>query len=126
MLESEVLSDESRPSKEEEKKKEELLYEAKSLEPVKRPLRYYEDANSVRGREFALFAAESADLPKTVRAFRYFLLIRAIDSPPPDLTALVVQLNESGLIRSAVDISNVKNIKSLIPWRSSICAKRRL
>lgn len=115
MLESEVLSDESRPNKEEEKKQEDLLFEARSLEPVKRPLRYYEDANSVRGREFALFVAESADLPKTVRAFRYFLLIRAIDPPPPDLTALVAQLNESSLIRSAVDISNVKNIKSLIP-----------
>ncbi|MEL7533488.1 MAG: hypothetical protein AAFN10_19395 [Bacteroidota bacterium] len=115
MLESEVLPPESASKEEADKKNEDLLFEAKSFEPVKRPLRYYEDANSVRGREFALFAAESADLPKTVRAFRYFLLLRAIDSPPPDLPALVAQINESGLIRSAVDISNVKNIKSLIP-----------
>lgn len=92
-----------------------LLFEAKALKPVKQSLQYYEDTNSIRGREFALFVADNANLPKTIRAFRYFLLIRIIDPPPPDLTVLVEQLNGSALVRSAVNISNVKNIKSLIP-----------
>ncbi|MFK7924196.1 MAG: hypothetical protein AB8H47_19715 [Bacteroidia bacterium] len=92
-----------------------LLFETKALESVKRPLQYYEDTNSIRGREFALFVADSTNLPKTVRAFRYFLLLRIIDPPPPDLNKLIELLNGSALVRSAVNITHVKNIKSLIP-----------
>ncbi|MEL6590923.1 MAG: hypothetical protein AAFQ68_12615 [Bacteroidota bacterium] len=115
LLEKGLSSEDDPRTQEIEKAEEDSLFTRKSLSPIKRPLRNYEDTNSDRGREFALFAIKSADLPATIRAFRYFLLIRAIDPPPPDLVSIVSKLNSSALIRSAVDLSNVKNIKSLIP-----------
>lgn len=115
LLEKDLPDEEDGGGKEIKEGKEDSLFTPKSLSPIKRPLRNYEDTNSSRGREYALFAIKSADLPATIRAFRYFLLIRATDPPPPDLVSTVRKLNSSALIRSAVDLSNVKNIKSLIP-----------
>ncbi len=79
-----------------------------------RNLTYYEDTESFRGREFVLCSLEARQLPKEAKAFRYFLLIRAVEVPPPETETLLQQLNELPSVRSAVDITHFKNIKSLI------------
>lgn len=93
----------------------ESLFEDDTFPPPSRSLIYYEDTESQRGHEYILCEIEPIQLPKAAKAFRYFLLIRAVDTPAPNIDAILLQLHALESVRSAVDITHVKNIKSLLP-----------
>lgn len=75
---------------------------------------YYEDTSSHSELEFALFANDLSISPKKVHPFRYFFLIRASGDNWHGLKSMLSQLNQIRAIRSAVDITGVKNINSII------------
>jgi hypothetical protein len=91
------------------------LFQSDAFLPSSRSSIYYEDTESQRGREYTLCEIDAAQLPKALKAFRYFLLIRAIDSPLAPIDGILQQLLSLKSVRSAIDVTHVKNIKSLLP-----------
>ena len=78
--------------------------------------RYYEDIETNKRVEYALFVQPvRSSLPKETKPFRYFFLIRSADQSPQDTGQIINALGSSTVIRSAVDITHIKQIKKLIP-----------
>lgn len=76
---------------------------------------YYEDHSSHPEWEYALAALPAARLPREARAFRYALLVRCAGTAAPDPDDLIARLSTAPAVLSAMDLSQVKNIKSLLP-----------
>ena len=78
--------------------------------------RYYEDTETNKRIEYALFLQPArSSLPTETKPFRFFFLIRSADQSPQDTQKIIEQLGQSEVIRSAVDITHIKQIKQLIP-----------
>ena len=77
------------------------------------PLARYEDLESVPRKEFILATFDRSVLPKEAKAFRYLLLIRYETNAAPPAEEAIIRLKDSNIIRSAVNLSHVNNIKSL-------------
>ncbi|MEO0469357.1 MAG: hypothetical protein AAF206_07050 [Bacteroidota bacterium] len=87
---------------------------SKQSDPVRRlPLARYEDHASVARKEFILATFDRSVLPKEAKAFRYLLLIRNETNDAPLADEAIIRLKDSNIIRSAVNLSHVNNIKSL-------------
>ena len=75
----------------------------------------YEDNESYPRLEMALFEVVSQKIPKEIRAFRYILLLRSEIENMPEVLSLLQKLNELSFVISAIDMSNHKNIKQILP-----------
>lgn len=82
-----------------------------------RPTDIYEDTESSLDYEFAFFENnfKSRKVPKKAREFRFWFVIKLRKEKEPDITSFIRKLNQVENISLAVDLSQEKDIKSLIP-----------
>ncbi|MEM7372249.1 MAG: hypothetical protein AAF587_26765 [Bacteroidota bacterium] len=74
---------------------------------------FYQDLISISGQEFFLHYPPQKRLLPEIQTFAYFLHIRFEKTNTPDLAGILSSINALDLVVSAIDISHVKNIKSL-------------
>ena len=68
--------------------------------------------------EFTLFdknLTSSRKIPKNLKEFRYFFVIRQLSDREPEVKNYLKALNSIDIISIAVDVTEVKDIKSIIP-----------
>lgn len=90
------------------------LFKESEMQPPGGVQHYYEDLESNRTLEYTLFEADRSLSPKPAKPFRYFLLIRSHEGNAPDIVSIISTLNQSEIILSSVDISDIKNIKNIL------------
>lgn len=73
----------------------------------------YRDLESISGQEYFLHYPPQKRLVKEIQSFAYFLHLRFEKTNTPDLAEILSRINSLDLVVSAIDISHVKNIKSL-------------
>ena len=78
----------------------------------------YLDQESDPSFEFSLFDKKlinAKKAPKTIREFRYFFVIRSFGDREPDVRTYLEALNRIDIVSIAVDLTEVKDIKNIIP-----------
>ncbi len=112
-----VKKEKETPQPEQIKRAEEVLatlFKESDLQPPGGVQHYYEDLESNPNREYTLFESDRSLSPKEAKPFRYFLLILSGEEDKPDLESMITRLNQSEIILSSVDISDIKNIKNIL------------
>lgn len=90
------------------------LFKESELQPPADVQHYYEDIESNPKWEYTLFESDRSLSPKEAKPFRYFLVITSGEENGPELEDIVALLNQSEIILSSVDISDIKNIKNIL------------
>lgn len=85
------------------------------MDALQIPPSYYEYQTSNEEKEYFLVGGELTDIPKSVKFFRYFLIIRSVSKEFIDLPEVLRLLNKSDLIQAAADLTHVKDIKLILP-----------
>ena len=78
----------------------------------------YEDLESSPSFEFALFDRKLIPvrkLPKGIKEFRYFFVIRSVGDKEPEVEKYLSALNRIDIVSIAVDLTEMKDIKKIIP-----------
>jgi hypothetical protein len=112
-----VKKEKEAPQREELNRAEEVLaslFKENELQPPSGVQHYYEDLESERNVEYTLFESDRSLSPKEAKPFRYFLMIMSTGEYKPDLAPMILRLNQSEIILSSVDISDIKNIKNIL------------
>jgi hypothetical protein len=98
-----------------EKPAEAPLFEQDSAAFPPSAAAYYEDMETFSRHEYVLLPAKRRNLPPEARGFSFLLLIHADTSELPAPAAVIEKLLRAEIIRSAVDLSQVNNIKHILP-----------
>jgi hypothetical protein len=91
-----------------------LLFQAEKLAQTPSSDNYYIDTTSNSRIEYILCSPERGLIPREARMFRYFFFARSLKYPLPKLDEILLRFNQISIVLSAIDISNIKNIKHLV------------
>ena len=71
----------------------------------------YIDGISESNREYRLRSLKKSQLPKPVKSFAYFLLIKFDTHSPPDMQDILFRLKQSEWVVSVIDCSHLQQLK---------------